>query len=77
MNPEEKHLLERAVKLSEENNHMLRKLHRTARWAFVWGVIKLVILVVPFIIGYFYLEPYFGSLGDTFEKARETINQLK
>jgi hypothetical protein len=77
MNPDERQLLERTLKLSEENNQMLRKIRRTTRWAFVWGVIKLVILIVPFLIAYMYLEPHFGTLGNTFEKAQEIINLYK
>jgi len=61
MNPEEKSLLERTLKLSEENNHILRKLQRIHRWAFVWGFIKIAIVIVPLIAGYLYLEPYFDQ----------------
>lgn len=74
MNPEEKHLLERTLKLSEENNKILLKMRRTAKWAVIWGVMKIVIFVAPFVIGYFYLEPYLGSIGETFNQAQELIN---
>lgn len=76
MTPEEKHLLERVAKLSEENNGILRGIRRTTRLSFVWGVIKIAVFSLPFIIGYFYLEPYFGTIGETLKKAGDTLNSL-
>ncbi|MEK7194385.1 MAG: hypothetical protein AAB660_01705 [Patescibacteria group bacterium] len=76
MNPEERHLLERAVKLSLENNEILHKMRRAARLAIFWGIIKIAIFVVPFVLGYIYLEPYFGSFGNTFKQAQEALKVL-
>lgn len=77
MNPEERQLLERSLKLNEENNKLLRSMRRITRLAFVWGLIKLVILIVPFAIAYFYLEPHFGTLSQTFGQLREVLNLYK
>ena len=74
MNPEDKHLLERLEKLTEENNEMLRKIRRTTKWSFVWGIIKIAVFVLPFAIAYFYLEPYLGTFGETLRQAQELIN---
>jgi hypothetical protein len=73
MNPEDRHLLERLEKLTEENNEMLRKIRRTTKWSFVWGIIKILIFVLPFVIAYFYLEPYLGTFGETLRQAQELI----
>ena len=60
MNPdEEKELLERTLELSEDNNEILKKLDRKARWVFIWGFIKIVIIILPLVVGYFLLQPYF------------------
>ena len=72
MDPQEKHLLEQVVKLSKENNDMLRKIQRNAQWMKVWGFIKLVIIVVPLVLGYLYLQPYF----DMALKNLETVQDL-
>lgn len=74
MNPEEKVLLERTLKLSEENNKILRKIERRARWAILWGFIKIAIIAVPLILGYFYLEPYIGQALDNFNSVKELLN---
>lgn len=71
MNPEEKHQFDRLLKLTEENNEMLRKIRRSTKWTFIWGVVKIAIFVVPFIIAYFYLEPYLGTVGDTMKQVQE------
>ncbi len=73
MNPEDRHLLERLEKLTEENNEMLRKIRRTTKWSFVWGIVKIAIFVLPFAIAYFYLEPYLGTFGETLRQAQELI----
>ncbi len=57
MNPEEKVLLERTLKLTEENNRILHRLDRARRARFVWGFIKVLIIILPLIAGYIYLEP--------------------
>ena len=73
MNPEERRLLERSLKLSEDNNRILKKLERKARWATIWGFIKVAIIVVPLIVGYFLLEPYVNDAVDNYNSVRELI----
>ncbi|MEX2014209.1 MAG: hypothetical protein WD896_02540 [Parcubacteria group bacterium] len=70
MNPEDRVLLERSLKLVEENNHILRKMQRTARWAIIWGFIKVALIVVPLVIGYLYLEPFFDQALENFKSIR-------
>ena len=74
MNPEEKVLLERALKLSEENNKILRKIEKRARWSALWGFIKVAIIVVPLILGYIYLEPFFNQALENYNSIKELLN---
>jgi hypothetical protein len=74
MNPEEKELLRRALTLSEENNTILKKLERHVRWQSYWGFIKILIFVVPLILGYLLLQPYLGSALNTYQEVRGLIN---
>jgi hypothetical protein len=73
MNPEEKLLLERSLKLSEENNKILRKMERRFRWAFLWGFIKMLLIVVPLIVGYFFLEPYLDEAAAGYQGIRQLM----
>ncbi|OHB18144.1 MAG: hypothetical protein A2544_02135 [Candidatus Zambryskibacteria bacterium RIFOXYD2_FULL_43_10] len=74
MNPEEKVLLERTLKLSEENNQILRKLQRRVRWAVLWGFIKIAIIIVPLVAGYLYLQPFLEQAMENYNGLRELIN---
>ena len=74
MNPEERHLHERTLKLSEENNHMLKRIEARARRAAIYGFLKLAIIVLPLVIGYFLLEPYLGQAMENLNTVRELLN---
>lgn len=74
MNPEEKVLLERTLKLSEENNVILQKMQKTARWAILWGFIKVAIIVVPLIIGFVYLQPFLEQFEKIYTKVLEILS---
>ncbi len=66
MNPEEREFLRRTLALSEENNKILLKLQRTAHWHVIWVFIKILIVVVPLVVGYVFLEPYLDSITKSF-----------
>ena len=74
MSPEEKVLLERTLKLSEENNQILRKIERRARWAALWGFIKVAIIIVPLVIGYLYLQPFLDQALENFNSVKELLS---
>ena len=74
MNPEEKALLKRTLELSEENHKILLKMQSTARRAALWGFIKLLIIVIPLVIGYLYLQPYFGIARENLDQVKTLIN---
>lgn len=74
MDSEERALLERTAKLGDENNRILKKMERRARWAFLWWFIKVLIIVVPLVIGYFYLEPYINQALDSYKAVSNIFN---
>lgn len=73
MSPEERELLERALKISEDNNRILQKMERAAQRAALWGFIKLLIIVVPLVIGYIFLQPYFGPAKENYNSIKELL----
>ncbi len=76
MNPEERRLLERSLRLSEENNKILKRIDRRARWAMFWGFIKLAVIAIPLIVGYVYLEPYFKNVAESYDSVHELISHI-
>jgi len=73
MNPEEKSLLKRAVELSEENNHILRKMQRIARWKRFWGFIKIAVIVILLVFGYVRLAPYVENLAKDLNETKSLL----
>lgn len=76
MNPEERRLLERTLKLAEENNKILQKVDARARRAAIYGFIKVVLIVAPFVIGYLFLEPYINQAVGNYQNIKDTLNSL-
>ena len=74
MNPEERVLLERTLKLSEENNQILCKIQRRARWAIIWGFIKIAIIIVPLVAGYIYLQPFLEQATVNYNTLKNLLN---
>lgn len=74
MNPEERQLLERSLKLSEDNHRILVRLQRAYQWNIFWGFIKIALIVVPLVLGYVYLQPYLNSLGANFGTFQQVID---
>ena len=60
-----------------ENNVLLKKMYRTAWWSFVFRTIfSLVFIGAPFIIYFFIIEPYFNSLGSSFDVFEAGMQEI-
>lgn len=77
MDPAERQLLERTLRLSEENNAMLKKIDKRARYTFIWGIIKIALLVVPLILGYLFLEPYLDDVAANYSGVRDLFDSYQ
>lgn len=86
MNPEERSLLERTLKLAEENNEMLKSIRRSSRISLFMRVIYWL-LIIGFSFGaYYFIQPYINMLMglsgqvqgsvDNVEGIRDTLNDL-
>jgi hypothetical protein len=63
-----KHIVEQNKKLLEENNVLLRKIHRGAVIGLWIRVVWYVMLIgLPFALYFYILEPYFTALGSSYE----------
>lgn len=77
MNPEERQLLERTLRLSEENNEILKKMRAQARRQTIYGFIRLAVILLPFVLGYLFLEPYIDEARSNYSGAMELFNGLR
>lgn len=74
---EMKHLLKRQMELLEENNRLLRKLHRSAVWGFWFRLSTyLFILGAPVVLYYYVFAPYLDMMGSDYQTIMETLERL-
>lgn len=55
-------LLKQNLKISQDLYAITKKIHRWTSWQRVWGVVKLIIIVVPIILGIIYLPSLIQTL---------------
>lgn len=77
MNPEEKELLRRSLALGEENQKMLLKIQKILHWQAVWSVVKILIIIVPFVLGYLFFQPYIDPLFNSYKDVQGTTNEAQ
>ncbi len=66
MNPEEKAALKHIAKVSEENNLMLRRIQRNARFATFFVIVKWTILLGIAIGAFYYLQPVVQKVDEIY-----------
>jgi len=72
-----KELMKKNSELLEENNSLLKKIHRNGLWAFWVRVTWYVVLVgLPFALYFYVLEPYFTALGSNYDVFKAGINEV-
>ncbi len=73
METEEQEMLERVLKLSEQNNRILRGMRREATWSRIFHILYWVLIIGVSVASYYYIKPYLGQLND----ALESIGRLR
>ncbi|MEK7641684.1 MAG: hypothetical protein AAB365_01670 [Patescibacteria group bacterium] len=66
MTPEERSLLERTYKLTEENNEILRKMRRANRFSLALRIGYWVIILGLTVGAFYFIQPYVDALIDTY-----------
>lgn len=72
MDSEMKILLDENLKLSRENNAMLRKMRNLQKWSKIWIIVKYIFWIGLAFGAYRFLEPYFENLNG----ALQSISQF-
>ncbi|WKZ24651.1 MAG: hypothetical protein QY321_03470 [Patescibacteria group bacterium] len=62
MDEELKNLLERNTILLEETHETVKKISRYIRWAKIFAVVKLVVILIPLIAAALYLPSFFEQI---------------
>ena len=69
--------VERNKKLLEENNALLRKMHRNSIIG-IWIRVAWYVLLIglPFAVFYYVLNPYFAALGSSYETFSAGMQEI-
>lgn len=72
-----KDLMVENKRLLQENNQLLHKLYKAAWWSFGFRIAWFFVIIgAPFIVYYFLLEPYFTTLGSSFETFQAGLQEV-
>jgi len=84
MSPEERQLLIQTHRLTEENNKLLRKMHRAALWGRVFHFLYWVVIIGLSVGAYYFIQPYidqltqvYGGVKNDVSGVQGVVNQLK
>ncbi|MEK7478019.1 MAG: hypothetical protein AAB645_01460 [Patescibacteria group bacterium] len=69
-----KDLLEKNLKVSEENNDLLKGIIRHSRWSLALTIIKWVIIVGVTLGAYYYFEPLWNKTMDLYRSIIESTS---
>lgn len=72
MTPEEKNMLERALKLAEDNNDLLIKMNRRARNGQILQVLYWLLIVGLSFGAYYFIQPYINWAESMFTSGSTT-----
>ena len=76
MTPEEKSLLERTYKLTEENNKILHGLRRSVRWYSAYKVIYWVFIIGLSVGAFYVFQPYLNTLLSYMPALKDILKTL-
>ncbi|MBT4723223.1 hypothetical protein HN958_04300 [Candidatus Falkowbacteria bacterium] len=69
-------LLKKNLEFSKEIHEDLQKVKRYIMWQRVFGVIKVLVIVIPVAIGLIFAVPYLSSTMDQYKEIMGTLNEL-
>ena len=77
MSPEERALLERAVKLGEHNSRELSAVRRHMHWSVLWGFVKFLLIAIPLAWGYFYVKDNLSQPTSWLDQAQSIVDSFR
>ena len=76
MSPEEKELLNRSVRLAEDNNKMLHSMKRSQHWSNIMNALYWVLIIGAAIGGYVLVQPYIEQVKSLYNGAKSELNNI-
>tara|TARA_Y100000294_G_scaffold143306_1_gene137738 strand:- start:47 stop:340 length:294 start_codon:yes stop_codon:yes gene_type:complete len=77
MEPDERRMLKQLSKLAEENNKLLKKIHRSIKWGRFVKLVYWVIVIGSAVGAYYVFQPAFESIQETFGMLGTGVENLQ
>ena len=77
MNPNEKELLEKTFEMSKENNHILKGIRSSNRWAAFFRIFYWVIIIGISVGAFYYVQPYINVAFKAYKNIQGDLNNVK
>lgn len=76
MNSEERELLERTLRISEENNKILKGMRRAGRLATGFRIFYWLVIIGLGFGAYYFIEPYVKQLNSVYSQFNSTLKNF-
>ncbi len=77
MSPEERSLLERTYKISEENNQILRSMRNTARIGTIMRVLYWIVILGLSFGAYYFIQPYLQTVMGLYNQVQGGADNIQ
>ena len=73
---EDRKMIKRTLALAEENNKILKKLHRSLKWSRFFRMIYWLVVLGITLGAYYYIQPYIDNTVSLFDSIKQTLGQI-
>jgi len=70
------YLLEENRKTNKEVYAIVKKLKKQMMWQSIFGFVRILVIVIPLIIGFYYLTPFVQQAMDDYQKLMGVTDQV-
>ncbi len=77
MTPEERDLLNKVLKIAEENNKILHGIRRSARFSSFLRIIYWIIILGSAFGTYYFIQPYIDILVKNYNGMQQNVDLIK
>ncbi len=77
MTPEERKMLEEALRLSRETHTMMRKLHRATLIGYFFKVLYVAVIILIVVGSYYLTLPYINQLKSLYTNVESTVGKVQ
>ena len=77
MEDSDRKLLEEVLKLSRENQRMIKRMYRSQWWSRVWKSLYWLIILGITFGSFYFLKPYIDTIMDLLGKTSSTLDAVQ